>query len=76
MELTSDHQPRRPEEAACVRAAGGLFLHKRVMSELAITRAFGDKSVKIGIKATCKEDAGPRTSKQKTLRLHWFNAEP
>ncbi|EED93445.1 hypothetical protein THAPSDRAFT_262261 [Thalassiosira pseudonana CCMP1335] len=51
LELTSDHKPSRPDEAARVRAAGGFILHKRVMGELAITRAFGDKSFKMGIKA-------------------------
>lgn len=57
LELTSDHKPSRPDEAARVRAAGGFILHKRVMGELAITRAFGDKSFKMGIKAMLEEDA-------------------
>jgi serine/threonine protein phosphatase PrpC len=57
VELTSDHKPSRPDEAARVRAAGGFILHKRVMGELAITRAFGDKSFKMGIKAMLEEDA-------------------
>lgn len=56
VELTSDHKPSRPDEAARVRAAGGFILHKRVMGELAITRAFGDKSFKMGIKAMLEED--------------------
>jgi serine/threonine protein phosphatase PrpC len=56
VELTSDHKPSRPDEAARVRAAGGFILHKRVMGELAITRAFGDKSFKIGIRAMLEED--------------------
>ena len=55
VELTSDHKPSRPDEAARVRAAGGFILHKRVMGELAITRAFGDKSFKMGIKAMLEE---------------------
>eukprot|EP00957_Ditylum_brightwellii_P055687 4219514-Ditylum_brightwellii.AAC.1 len=29
VELTSDHKPSRPDEAARVRAAGGFILHKR-----------------------------------------------
>ena len=57
LELTSDHKPSRQDEAARVRAAGGFILHKRVMGELAITRAFGDKSFKMGIKAMLEEDA-------------------
>eukprot|EP00934_Nitzschia_sp_Nitz4_P006981 Nitzschia sp. Nitz4//scaffold1_size375055//92016//94725//NITZ4_000236-RA/size375055-snap-gene-0.243-mRNA-1//-1//CDS//3329540925//6971//frame0 len=57
VELTSDHKPSRPDEAARVRAAGGFILHKRVMGELAITRAFGDKSFKLGIKAMLEEEA-------------------
>lgn len=57
VELTSDHKPSRPDEAARVRAAGGFILHKRVMGELAITRAFGDKSFKMGIKAMLEEEA-------------------
>ena len=56
VELTSDHKPSRPDEAARVRAAGGFILHKRVMGELAITRAFGDKSFKMGIKAMLEDD--------------------
>jgi len=56
VELTSDHKPSRPDEAARVRAAGGFILHKRVMGELAITRAFGDKSFKMGIKAMLDDD--------------------
>ena len=54
--MTSDHKPSRPDEAARVRAAGGFILHKRVMGELAITRAFGDKSFKMGIKAMLDDD--------------------
>jgi serine/threonine protein phosphatase PrpC len=57
VELTSDHKPSRPDEAARVRAAGGFILHKRVMGELAITRAFGDKSFKMGIKAMLDEES-------------------
>jgi serine/threonine protein phosphatase PrpC len=62
VELTSDHKPSRPDEAARVRAAGGFILHKRVMGELAITRAFGDKSFKMGIKAMLEDEAEEVTS--------------
>ena len=81
VELTSDHKPSRPDEAARVRAAGGFILHKRVMGELAITRAFGDKSFKMGIKAMLEEDAealaagnGAQTNKDLTAPL--VSAEP
>ena len=63
VELTSDHKPSRPDEAARVRAAGGFILHKRVMGELAITRAFGDKSFKMGIKAMLEDEAEELTGK-------------
>ena len=62
VELTSDHKPSRPDEAARVRAAGGFILHKRVMGELAITRAFGDKSFKMGIKAMLDDDGEDMTN--------------
>ena len=57
VELTSDHKPSRPDEDARVRASGGFILHKRVMGELAITCAFGDKSFKMGIKAMLDEES-------------------
>eukprot|EP00545_Synedropsis_sp_CCMP1620_P011277 CAMPEP_0119005710 /NCGR_PEP_ID=MMETSP1176-20130426/1884_1 /TAXON_ID=265551 /ORGANISM="Synedropsis recta cf, Strain CCMP1620" /LENGTH=669 /DNA_ID=CAMNT_0006957551 /DNA_START=658 /DNA_END=2667 /DNA_ORIENTATION=- len=81
VELTSDHKPSRPDEAARVRAAGGFILHKRVMGELAITRAFGDKSFKMGIKAMLEEDAddlaGNNENEQaKDLTAPLVSAEP
>lgn len=82
VELTSDHKPSRPDEAARVRAAGGFILHKRVMGELAITRAFGDKSFKMGIKAMLEEEAdeiarGLNESDQaKDLTAPLVSAEP
>ena len=81
MELTSDHKPSRPDEAARVRAAGGFILHKRVMGELAITRAFGDKSFKMGIKAMLEEDAeelagGMNGEDAKDLTAPLVSAEP
>merc|ERR1712226_709588 len=83
VELTSDHKPSRPDEAARVRAAGGFILHKRVMGELAITRAFGDKSFKLGIKAMLEEEAeelsgaGPNgTGEQRDLNAPLVSAEP
>merc|ERR1712187_200437 len=81
VELTSDHKPTRPDEAARVRAAGGFILHKRVMGELAITRAFGDKSFKMGIKAMLEEEAeelagGGAGGEQKDLMAPLVSAEP
>jgi serine/threonine protein phosphatase PrpC len=82
VELTSDHKPSRPDEAARVRAAGGFILHKRVMGELAITRAFGDKSFKMGIKAMLEDDAddlagGANGNEQaKDLTAPLVSAEP
>ena len=81
VELTSDHKPSRPDEAARVRAAGGFILHKRVMGELAITRAFGDKSFKMGIKAMLEEDAEELTgangnAEAKDLNAPLVSAEP
>lgn len=82
VELTSDHKPSRPDEAARVRQAGGFILHKRVMGELAITRAFGDKSFKMGIKAMLEEEAeelagGVNENEQaKDLTAPLVSAEP
>jgi len=81
VELTSDHKPSRPDEAARVRAAGGFILHKRVMGELAITRAFGDKSFKMGIKAMLEEEAeelagGNDNEPAKDLTAPLVSAEP
>lgn len=77
VELTSDHKPSRPDEAARVRAAGGFILHKRVMGELAITRAFGDKSFKMGIKAMLEEDAEDLAQEDaKDLTAPLVSAEP
>jgi serine/threonine protein phosphatase PrpC len=79
VELTSDHKPSRPDEAARVRAAGGFILHKRVMGELAITRAFGDKSFKMGIKAMLEEEADGSsngTDRAKDLTAPLVSAEP
>eukprot|EP00529_Nitzschia_sp_RCC80_P016806 CAMPEP_0113459644 /NCGR_PEP_ID=MMETSP0014_2-20120614/10563_1 /TAXON_ID=2857 /ORGANISM="Nitzschia sp." /LENGTH=650 /DNA_ID=CAMNT_0000351243 /DNA_START=606 /DNA_END=2558 /DNA_ORIENTATION=+ /assembly_acc=CAM_ASM_000159 len=82
VELTSDHKPSRPDEAARVRAAGGFILHKRVMGELAITRAFGDKSFKMGIKAMLEDEADEiarglnDNSEAKDLTAPLVSAEP
>jgi protein phosphatase len=55
IEMTSDHKPTREDEAKRIKEAGGFILHRRVMGELAISRAFGDKSFKLGIKSMMRE---------------------
>lgn len=44
--LTLDHKADRPDEVERIRAAGGFVVHKRVMGELAISRAIGDMDFK------------------------------
>ncbi len=48
--ITSDHKPSREDEYTRIKEAGGLVINKRVMGELAVSRAFGDKEFKVGIK--------------------------
>ncbi|GMH94028.1 hypothetical protein TrST_g4054 [Triparma strigata] len=57
IEMTNDHKPTRPDEAKRVREAGGFILHKRVMGELAISRAFGDKGFKSGVRGMLGGDS-------------------
>lgn len=79
VELTSDHKPSRPDEAARVRAAGGFIIHKRVMGELAITRAFGDKSFKLGVRAMLEDEAdeiNPNDSEGRDVTAPLVTAEP
>jgi len=44
--LSTDHKADRPDELERIRKAGGFVIHKRVMGELAISRAIGDKDFK------------------------------
>jgi serine/threonine protein phosphatase PrpC len=44
--LSSDHKADRADEVARIRKAGGFVIHKRVMGELAVSRAIGDMSFK------------------------------
>ena len=44
--LTNDHKADRVDEADRIRRAGGFVVHKRVMGELAISRAIGDLDFK------------------------------
>ncbi len=50
--ISADHKPSREDEHTRIKEAGGLVVNKRVMGELAVSRAFGDKEFKIGIKVT------------------------
>ncbi len=44
--LTNDHKADRADEVERIRRAGGFVVHKRVMGELAISRALGDLDFK------------------------------
>jgi protein phosphatase 2C family protein 2/3 len=44
--LSRDHKADRPDEIERIRKAGGFVVHKRVMGELAISRAIGDLDFK------------------------------
>jgi len=44
--LSKDQKADRPDEQARIRKAGGFVVHKRVMGELAISRAIGDLDFK------------------------------
>ncbi len=48
--ISSAHKPSREDEHTRIKEAGGLVINKRVMGELAVSRAFGDKEFKVGIK--------------------------
>ncbi len=56
MEMTTDQKPTRADEAARIRRAGGFVLHKRVMGELAVSRAFGDRNFKKGVAEMLEDD--------------------
>jgi serine/threonine protein phosphatase PrpC len=44
--LSQDHVPYREDEQARIERAGGFVLYRRVMGELAVSRAFGDAEFK------------------------------
>lgn len=56
--LSTDHKPSRQDEAERIRSAGGFVFNNRVMGELAVSRAFGDSSLKMGISPGIIEQAG------------------
>ena len=41
-QLSMDHRATRPDEVERIKKAGGFVINKRVMGELAVTRALGD----------------------------------
>jgi serine/threonine protein phosphatase PrpC len=41
-----DHKPGRDDEARRIKEAGGFIFQNRIMGELAVSRAFGDKELK------------------------------
>ncbi|CAM9986614.1 unnamed protein product, partial [Ectocarpus fasciculatus] len=48
--VSKDHKPSREDETERIKRAGGMVIQKRVMGELAVSRAFGDRAFKVGIK--------------------------
>lgn len=50
-----DHKPSREDETERIKRAGGMVIQKRVMGELAVSRAFGDRAFKVGIKVRHSE---------------------
>lgn len=55
--LSTDHKPSREDEAMRIKAAGGFIINKRVMGELAVSRAFGDCEFKKGISEILGDEA-------------------
>ncbi|CAM9769090.1 unnamed protein product [Chrysoparadoxa australica] len=60
---TLDHKPTRKDEMRRIMTAGGIVLSRRVMGELAVSRAFGDHHLK-----TCTGKGGDKVSNGK--RVH------
>ncbi|CAN0439808.1 unnamed protein product [Ectocarpus sp. 12 AP-2014] len=56
--VSKDHKPSREDETERIKRAGGMVIQRRVMGELAVSRAFGDRAFKVGIKAILREDSG------------------
>jgi protein phosphatase len=66
VQLSEDQTPARADEAQRIRDAGGFVIHKRVMGELAVSRAFGDAELKRPVHELVRPnepapaEAGPR----------------
>jgi len=56
---TEDHKPFRQDEENRIRLAGGFVVNKRVMGELAVSRAFGDSEFKRGYNMNNEPTQGP-----------------
>lgn len=48
LELTEDHQPKFSRERARIGSAGGAVIGQRILGKLAVSRAFGDPSLRLG----------------------------
>jgi serine/threonine protein phosphatase PrpC len=56
--MSSDQKPTREDEAKRIRDAGGFVIQRRVMGELAVSRAFGDAEYKVVSDPAPSERAG------------------
>jgi serine/threonine protein phosphatase PrpC len=61
---SNDHKPAREDEARRIREAGGFIFQNRVMGELAVSRAFGDRE----LKKSMQEIMAPEELEQMSLR--------
>lgn len=68
---SSDHKPAREDEARRIREAGGFIFQNRVMGELAVSRAFGDRE----LKKSMQEIMAPEELEQMNLRDSKSEAE-
>eukprot|EP00752_Nemacystus_decipiens_P006528 g5879.t1 len=89
---SADHKPCRPDEQERVQRAGGFVAHRRVMGELAVSRAFGDSEFKGGGPAagnsgrgvggaSASREGGPQrddaaTEERETAYAQLITAEP
>lgn len=67
VDLSSDHKPKRADERARIEAAGGLVKGGRVMGDLAVSRAFGDKPYKNGVSAYAGKEVPPDAESEAPL---------
>ncbi|CAM9608520.1 unnamed protein product [Chrysoparadoxa australica] len=83
-QVSRDHKPSREDEMERIKDAGGLVINKRVMGELAVSRAFGDKEFKMGMKSILNEDTdssggcgeGEGSAEESTADKPLITAEP
>ncbi|CAM9355359.1 unnamed protein product [Scytosiphon promiscuus] len=55
---SNDHKPSRADEQDRVQRAGGFVAHRRVMGELAVSRAFGDSEFKGNLSRRARGTSG------------------